>query len=86
MNRILTIARKSAFDEWLDKNPLVLGLLFLTIGGVLLFFGIKEWQSGVARDKYGKKMTGGMGKFTAGCRIVGGIGACGFALYKMIMG
>lgn len=73
-------------NEWLDNNPLVLGLIFLAIGGVLLFFGVTEWQSGVARDKYGNKMTGGMGKFAAGSRIVAGIGMCGFALYRMIFG
>lgn len=86
MNRILTIARKTGFDKWLDNNPIVLGLVFLAIGGALLFFGIREWQSGVARDKYGIKLTGGMGKLAAGSRIVAGIGLCVFALYKMVAG
>ncbi len=73
----------SPANRWLAENPLILGLIFLAIGGALLFFGVIELRKGVARDKYGNEISGGMGKFLAIVRIVGGVLCCGFAIYKM---
>ena len=82
----LQLAQQTNADKWLDKNPLVLGLIFLAIGGLLVMFGVKELKSGVARDKYGNEITGGFGKLIAGVRLLAGIGLCIFAVYKMIGG
>ena len=86
---LILLAQDGAKDnanQFLDDNPLVLGLIFLLIGGLLAFFGVKELKSGVARDKYGNEITGGLGKGIALMRLVLGIGLCGFAIYKMLMG
>ncbi len=48
-------------NRWLDKNPIILGLIFLAIGFILLFYGIYELKKGIARDKYGN---GGLGKLS----------------------
>lgn len=76
----------SPANQWLRENPMVLGLIFLVIGSLLLFFGIREIRSGVAHDKYGNVIPGGMGQVTALVRVVGGVGCCAFAIYKMVMG
>ena len=76
----------SPAKRFLRENPLILGIIFVALGALLLFFGFKEWKSGVARDKYGNQVTGGMGKLIAGVRIVGGLIAGGFGLYKLVEG
>ena len=76
----------SPINRWLGENPVILGLILLLIGGVLAISGVYELRKGVAHDKYGNEMRGGMGQFVAIVRIVGGLGACGFALYKIIVG
>ena len=89
MTDLILLAQNGAesdANQWLDKNPLVLGLIFLAIGGLLVFFGLKELKSGVARDKYGNEITGGMGKAISLIRLVLGVGLCGFAIYKMVAG
>ena len=86
MFSIQLLAQQTEADKWLDKNPLVLGLIFLAIGGLLVMYGVKELKSGVAKDKYGNEITGGFGKLIAGVRLLAGIGLCIFAIYKMIGG
>jgi hypothetical protein len=64
----------------------VLGLIFWGIGLALLLSGLYELRKGVAHDKYGNEFQGGTAMFMSVIRIVGGLGVCGFAIYKMIFG
>lgn len=89
MHHLLLLAQRGAnspANRWLNNNPVVLGLIFIAIGGALVFFGVRELKSGVARDKYGNEVTGGMGKLIASVRVIGGLIAGGFGLYKMFGG
>jgi hypothetical protein len=80
------LADNDAINEWLGKNPLVLGLIALAIGGALAGWGGWELSQGVAYDKWGNKMEGGMGQMLAIVRIVFGVAACAFGLYKIFAG
>ncbi len=75
-----------AANEWLNDNPIVLGLIFLAIGAALVISGVYELQRGVTRGKYGEEISGGLGKFTSIVRVVAGVGCCLFAVYKMVAG
>ena len=89
MNEWMQMAQNGAdskTNQWLNDNPIILGMLALLIGAVLAQSGLRELRKGVARDKYGNKMTGGYGKFVSILRIVIGVGSCGFGLYKIIAG
>jgi hypothetical protein len=91
MNLILQLfARGGSADspanKWLDEHPFVLGAIFLTIGIALAASGIYELRKGVAHDKRGREVHGGGATALSILRIVGGVGACGFAIYKMIAG
>ena len=76
----------SDINRWLGENPMILGLIFLVLGIAIGGYGLFELKSGVARDKYGNEISGGMGKALAILRIVAGVGCCGFAIYKMVAG
>jgi hypothetical protein len=89
MNSLLIVfARREnkEANQWLDAHPLVLGLMFLAIGGVIAVWGAFELKSGVARSKWGRKYTGGTAKTLAWLRIVAGSGFALFGLYKMVAG
>jgi len=86
LSKSLLLARNEAINEWLNKNPLVLGLIFLAIGAVLLGTGIYGLQSNVTHDKYGNQISGTWGQILSVIRIIGGVGCCGFAIYKLIAG
>jgi hypothetical protein len=83
---LLSADVNSPTNRWLAAHPLVLGLLFLAIGGALLGSGYCELRQGVSHDRYGNEIRGGMAKFLALFRIVAGAGLCVFALYKMVAG
>ena len=76
----------SPANKWLNENPLILGLIAFVIGAVLAGSGAYELQKGVAHDKYGNEIKGGLGAFTSVIRIVAGAAACVFGVYKMIAG
>ncbi len=76
----------SPTNQWLNENPLVLGLIFLVLGGVLLAVGVQQWRSGVAQDKWGNEYSGDYAQFLSIIRIVIGAICCGFAIYKMVVG
>lgn len=76
----------SPINQWLAQNPLVLGLIAISIGAVLAGSGIYELRKGVAHDQYGNEMHGTMGQLTSIIRVLGGLAACTFGLYKMIAG
>ena len=89
MNKILLLAQRgtdSSVNKWLNENPLVLGLIAILIEAVLACSGIYELRKGVARDKYGNEIKGGLGKFISIVRVVAGGAACLFGVYKMIAG
>jgi len=75
-----------AINRWLDENPLVLGLLFLAIGGALLYFGVVGLQRGATQDKRGNEVEGGMATTLSVVRLVAGAGLCCFAIYKIVAG
>jgi hypothetical protein len=76
----------SAVNQWLADNPFMLGVIFIVIGGALAAYGFFELRSGVARDKYGNEIGGGLGRGLAIMRVVIGLGCAGFAIYKMVAG
>lgn len=89
MKTLLLLARQGAdspVNKWLSDNPHVLGLIAILIGVVLAGSGAYELSRGVAHDKRGNVIRGGRGRFVSIIRIVFGIAACGFGLYKMLAG
>ena len=82
----LVLARNEAINKWLSEHPAVLGGIFAALGLVLAGAGVYEIQAGVTRDKYGNVVTGSWGRLLSNIRVLGGIGAFGFGLYKLIMG
>lgn len=89
VNPLVLLARRGAdspMNQWLNEHPVVAGLLFMAIGAVLAGSGLWELKRGVAHDKYGNAMTGGTASFVSMVRIVGGIGAFIFGLYKLATG
>jgi hypothetical protein len=89
MNGLILLAQRGAdspANKWLKENPLILGVLFLAIGAVLAGSGYYELRKGVAHDKYGNEIKGGLGRFTSLIRIVAGAAAAVFGVYKMIAG
>lgn len=73
-------------NKWLGENPIVLGAIFLAIGGALAVSGAYALRKGVTQDKYGNEYRGGEGRFIAIVRLVGGVSACAFAIYKLVAG
>jgi len=89
MKTLLLFAQRGAdspTNRWLSENPLILGLIALLIGAALAGSGAYELRKGVAHDKYGNEIRGGMGTAASVMRIVVGIAACGFGLYKIVAG
>lgn len=89
LDKYLLLARRgsdSEINQWLDQNPLVLGLIALAIGALIGFWGVYELYRGVALDKRGRELTGGQAVALAVIRIVAGFAACLFGIYKMLAG
>lgn len=89
MSKLLSLAQSGAnspANQFLRDNPLIVGLVFVPLGGMLLYFGLKEWKAGVARTKYGREMTGTAARLIAGVRILAGLIAGGFGLFKVGQG
>lgn len=78
--------KDSPANQWLNEHPAVLGAGFLALGAILCIAGIRELRSGVAKDKYGNEVSGGLGRTMSVVRVVGGVAAAGFGLYKLIAG
>ena len=83
---LLAQRRNEAANKWLEENPLVLGGIFLLLGLAIGGWGVKELMDGVAVDKRGRQVEGGMGQTLAIIRIVAGAGCLLFGLYKMFAG
>lgn len=83
---IFARVRNEAANNWLKEHPMALGGIAILLGLVIGGWGIAELMSGVARDKYGNAVEGGMGKTLAIIRIVAGAGCLIFGLYKMVAG
>ena len=64
----------------------VFGAIFIVIGGLLLSFGVRDLRRGVARDKFGREVSGGMATLISVVRVIGGVIAGGFGLFKLVMG
>lgn len=82
----LAQGRNADINKWLGENPLVLGSIFLLIGGVILGWGIYELKQGVAHDKRGREVSGGQAKALAIVRVVAGGGCLLFGLFKIVAG
>ena len=87
LTEIVTLARRNdAANRWLGQNPAVLGGIFIVIGGLLLYFGVRDLRRGVTRDKFGREVSGGMATLISVVRVIGGVVAGGFGLFKLLMG
>ena len=78
--------RNDALNQWLGQNPIVFAGLFMGIGGLLLYFGVRDLRRGVTRDKRGREVSGGMATLISVVRIIGGVVAAGFGLSRLVMG
>ena len=63
--------RNEGANQWLEEHPMVLGLIFLTIGVVLLASGIYSLTKGVTTDKRGNELSGGAAQAMSIIRLVG---------------
>lgn len=73
-------------DRWLAGNPLVLGGITLTFGVVMLVWGAITLKNKVAMDKYGRKQTGGLAVAYGVLRLVFGLTASAFGIFKIAQG
>lgn len=73
-------------NNWLNSNPWLLGLIFVPLGGVLIWWGVSSLRAGVTTDKYGNEVSGPLAGFISVVRIIGGVIAVGFGLYKSLFG
>lgn len=83
MNNLVLLAQwgaDSPVNEWLNENPLVLGLLALLIGAALAGSGVYEMRKGLSHDRYGNEIKGGLGKMTSILRVALGAAACAFGV------
>jgi hypothetical protein len=76
--------RNEAINQWLDQNPLVLGLIFVALGLLIGGWGAYELKTGVASTKRGKSLSGTQGQALSIIRIVAGVGCLLFGLYKLL--
>ncbi len=81
---MLILARNEEINRWLSENPAVLGGIALLLGLVLLGWGISDFVTGKAHGKWGTEMTGGTAKLMGIIRIVAGVGAAGFGVFKLV--
>ena len=80
------LARNEEINQWLEKNPAVLGGGAIVIGGVLLAFGIKALLTGRSQGKWGYQMEGPMAYLHGA--VLAGFGGLAilFGLYKVAIG
>ncbi|MDB2686201.1 hypothetical protein N9Y42_03250 [Mariniblastus sp.] len=78
--------RNSATNVWLRENPLVITAIAVTLGLVLVYFGITGLKSGATKGKYGNQLTGGTATAVSMVRLIGGVGAIGVGIYIAIFG
>ncbi|MBI3862059.1 MAG: hypothetical protein HY290_09200 [Planctomycetia bacterium] len=76
----------SPANKWLNENPAVLGLIAIGIGILLIFAGLNNLRTGVTRNKLGMEFRGGIAQFSGILRVLIGVAACGFGLYKIFAG
>lgn len=87
MDSVFLLAQRSnEINQWLDKNPLVLGALFFGIGALVGGWGLYELSTGVAHSKFGRRLEGSQATLYSGIRIFAGAVCMAFALYKMLIG
>ncbi len=82
----IVLARNEAINQWLENNPLALGGIAIVLGIVLGGWGLYELSTGVATAKWGVKLEGSTASLLSGVRILAGVGAILFGLYKMVDG
>lgn len=80
------LARNEEINQWLDKNPLVLGSIAIALGILVGGWGLYELSTGVATSKWGAKLEGSTASLLSVVRILAGIGAILFGLNRMIAG
>lgn len=73
-----------AANRWLAEHPMVLGGIFLFLGGLVLAFGINALVTGKSRSKWGIELTGPMAYLHGTVMAVAGTGMGLFGLYKFV--
>ena len=89
VDALLLLAQRGAdspINVWLEANPLVLGLIAIAIGILIGLSGVYTLRTGVTKNKLGMEFGGGTAKVAGYVRIIFGIAACVFGLYKMMAG
>jgi len=77
---------KEDFNQYLENNPVILGLGALGLGLLIGGWGVVELVSGVSRDKKGRVLEGGTGKAASLVRVAVGVMFAGFGIYKLVAG
>ena len=77
---------KADINQWLTKNPMMLGGIFAALGAVAVISGILSLVIPRFGDQDGRTLDEKIRPFKALVRIVFGIGFMGFGFYKMVMG
>jgi len=67
-------------------SPELKGGLFLVLGLVLVFFGVRGLRRGTTKDKFGHEYTGGKAKLMSGSRLVIGLVLVVLGLYRVVAG
>lgn len=82
----LLLRGNSEINQWLEENPLVLGGGAILLGLVLVALGVGSLITGKATGKWGNQMKGGNAYAMGVVRLVFGLAACGFGIYKLVAG
>lgn len=88
IDRLLLLAQRGAnnpINVWLNHNPLVVGLIAIVLGILLALSGVATLKTGVTRNKLGMEFRGGTAQVAGYVRLLFGVAAGVFGLYKIVM-
>ncbi|MCA9032865.1 MAG: hypothetical protein KDA66_18755 [Planctomycetaceae bacterium] len=73
----------SPINVWLNEHPAALGGIAIAIGLALAYFGVVGLRDGKTTGKWGYQVEGGSAVALSGVRLIGGLAAIGFGIYKL---
>ena len=74
--------RNDAANDWLARNPLILGLGAIVLGLALVGWGVAGLLSGRAKSKWGTEFDGNKATVISSVRLIAGVGFLIFGVYK----
>lgn len=76
--------RNDAANDWLARNPVVLGLGAIVLSLALIGWGVAGLLSGRAKSKWGTEFDGNKAAIISIVRLIAGIGLLIFGVYKAV--